>query len=353
MGTYIGGPAVRRDMPDEERVTVDVEGLRVEEAVDTVLAADPSADREFVETAMNDAATGGVVRRSGVESSIQRVARAVSEAGSSQSMALMAFQTARDAAAPVADLPVVAGRLDAFEADTEALHERYADLQDQFDEVSDLPGESGSLSAAALYIREVVEDARDLEADASDLEDSLETFQEWLDDHRLRVRALEADLDAVEERIVELATIADELADADGERDGESGDGDEDEDVGGHVTDPAVAWCDAALQAEVTGIMLADVRAEATDLRTWADREDVDHDLGGVEDRLDDLTAERDRVADRLADVAAPAWTDQYGEQVDAFAAAVDDLEPPTDWGDVQAALERYRPEAADDVTAD
>lgn len=317
-------------MPDEDPVTVDIDGLAVDEAVDVVLEADPSRDADTVRSALRAVAEGGVVSQSAVDAQVSDVARAVSRAGSSLDAERMAFLEASEAADPVADLDAVAARREALEADLEALAERRAALQDRLETLSDRAGDPDRLAAAALGVAALQEDAAALDEDTDDFADAVAEFQHWLDHHETRVADLRADLDALAGSLQDLDAVADALDD------GASG---------LPLADPGVAWFDASLQVRTTSLMLADTRAEAADLRAWAEREGLDaDDLSTVAERIDDLAAERERIADRLADVADPAWTEKYADRLEEFAADLDDMEPPVDWAAVEDTLAGYRP---------
>ncbi|MFC7047116.1 hypothetical protein ACFQH6_18500 [Halobacteriaceae archaeon GCM10025711] len=116
--------------------------------------------------------------------------------------------------------------------------------------------------------------------------------------------------------------------------------------MAGAAGDDGRAWLDVAFQHRVQRLVLADVRAELADLRTWADREDIadEERTAAVESRLDDLESRLAAADDRLDDVARPEWRERFGDRLSAFEAALDGFEPPVDWADVQAAVDEHRP---------
>jgi hypothetical protein len=166
----------------------------------------------------------------------------------------------------------------------------------------------------------------------------LEDFERWVGSPDLRNDELGDDVDA-------FAGSLNELSSAIGELETLTDDGAEP--VGEDVSarELATTWADAGLRVRLHDLLLDDLRAELEDLRTWADREALDEDdrPAGIEARLDDLDGQLAGLEDRLDDHARPEWREQYDEHLTGFEEALADVEPPVQWGVVQAELEEQR----------
>jgi hypothetical protein len=338
---------------EDDAAPDDVAGLPVEDAVDAVVARDDGNDRDRgeVRAALETVAEDGVVAWDGVDEALAHVSKVVATPETRVELAARGLSDAREAASPVADLDAVDSRLTAFEARLAAVESRTADLGADLQTLVARPGEAdpdADLYATARGIRRLTANANEAQRAADELGVDVEEFEEWLADPDVRYEEFEGDVDAVERSVDELTAAVDRLeadlaegADGDGTGDGE-GAGDEE---GNTPADAAATWFDLTLRSRVIGLLLADVRAELADLRTWADRENLDHGerLDAFDARLADLD---DRVAaagDRLADLARPDWRARFDDRLDAFGSALDGVEPPVDWGEVQATLEEHR----------
>jgi hypothetical protein len=164
---------------------------------------------------------------------------------------------------------------------------------------------------------------------ADELRDDAAATARWARSHEVRVREFGEDVDVVAESVDGVAAATDWLAgDADAPPEGVETD------------DPGRAWAEASVGATVAALLIADLRAELDDLRTWAGREGVDPGLADHAADLDDLAARRDRLADRLDEIARPAWRDAHGDRVARAAETVSSFDPPVEWGAVRTALD-------------
>lgn len=334
-------------------------GKSVDDAVEHVVAEDDPLDPETVRTALETVAKDGVVTRAGIESALGRASKVVSTPETRVELAEMELSEAHETATPVSDLGVVQARLDAFEA-------RLADVQDRTDRLGEdlqsVVGRAGDLESAdseastddhetsaddpdtgtvyalARDVRRLTDRANDVQLAADELGMDVEEFERWLGTPGLRNDELRDDVDAFEGSLNELWAAVDDLETRIGDGSGATG-----EEVS--AQELATTWADASLRIRLHDLLLEDLRAELADLRTWADREDLDEDegLAEIEARLDDLGGELARLADRLEALARPEWREQYGEHVAAFDDAISDVELPVQWGVVQAELEEHR----------
>lgn len=199
----------------------------------------------------------------------------------------------------------------------------------------------GDLYEVARRIRRVTNAATEVQRAADDLQFEIDSFEAWLADGDRRAEALAADVDALAESVDELAAAADSLAV--GEADAESGadtESDADAEIG---TDAASRWAAATVRHRVASLLLADVRAERAALRTWAEREGA-APPSGVEPRLEEVRTRHEAVGERLAARVDPEWTARFGDRLSALDEALDAMEPPVAWTEVEAVVEEYRP---------
>ena len=316
---------------DDEAPT-DLDGLSVERATEAVV--DEESDPDEVRETLAIVARDGVVRRAAVEDAVANASKVVATAETRTELAAEKLDGAREAAAPVSDLDLVSARVGDFDARLDAVEERAAALGDAVQEALDAR-EDGDLYEVARRIRRVTSAATEVQRAADDLQFEIDSFEEWLSDPDRRADELTADVDAVAEAVAELDGVAEGLSGEDGT--GTPGNADP-EGEGGR------AWAAATVRHRVASVMIADLRAEAAALRTWAERESV-APPPDVEGRLDDVRTDHEAVGERLAASAEPEWTARFGDRLAALDEALDATEPPVAWDEVEAVVAEHRPE--------
>jgi len=327
-----------------------LDGMAVDDAIEAVVAADENRDPDAVRRALSHVSEDGVVTESAVDDAVGHLSKVVATPETRVELVGIELEEAREDAQSVADIDLVAARLDEYETELVALEDRLERVQASLSDVVDRAGDPESLYAVGRGCSEVTAEANALQADADDLKLELENdFQRWLGDAGFRAERLDEDVDAVERMLEVLSGVAAALDDAD--------EGEQPTLPGGEaVADPAVAWFDASLRVRVATLLLADLRAERADLRTWLDREGEGEDgdeeaADALEDaagRLASLDERASGLEDWLDALAESAWRDRFGDRVETFEHAVDDRSTPVDWADVQAALDRHRSAALD-----
>lgn len=329
--------------------SVAIEGLPADEAVQRVLDAVDGADLETVRATVARVAGDGedgekVVSRSAAESTLAHCSKVVTTAETRTEFAGGAVEDAREAAGDAPDLGVVEGRLSALEDDLATVETRADDLGTDLQATLEHLDDPDSLYAVGVGIRRLYARAHDVTRTADELATDAEEFGRWLDDPGRRVEDLSADIDAFEEFLDGIDRAVGALP--------EGGSGRDPTDSGGAGGDPGPAWFDASLRHHVTDALLADVGAELDDLRTWADRVDIDasarpevKDFDALAGRIDDIDDRRTRLGARLDDLARPAWRDRYGDRLADFEAAIAGFDPPVDWRAVLAELDAHRPD--------
>lgn len=294
-----------------------IEGLVVDDATDAVTEVvdrDPAVIRAALDAVAGE---DGRVTWDGVDAELADASKVVATPETRVELAAMAVADARDAAADAPDLDTVDARLDTHEDRLAALEATVDDLGTRLQDIVEQASERDALADVALALHDLREDARAAQWTADELSDDAESLERWLTSPERRRDAFEDDLADVADSLDALADAADRLEDGDA---------------------TAAAWVGAALQARVLSLLLADLRAERADLREWGG------DYEAEASRLDDLDARRQSLADRIDATATPEWRDVHGHRVETFTTAVADLEPPLDWGVVQAELDAARP---------
>ncbi|QDX41080.1 halo transducer protein [Salarchaeum sp. JOR-1] len=301
----------------ERADTEGIDGLAVDAAVDAVVDA---VDRD---PAVVRAALGGIADEDGrmtwdgVDAELAEASKVVATPETRVELAAMAVSNARDAAADAPDLDTVDARVGTHENRLAALEATVDDLGTRLQDIAEQASDRDALADVALSLHDLREDASAAQWNADELADDAESFEDWLTDPETRRSEFAADLDDTAESVDALASAADRLEDNDAD---------------------ATTWAGAALQARVLSLVVADLHADLGDLRAW------DGDYDDEADRLDALEERRVEAAERIDASATADWWDAHGDRVERFESGVRDLEPPIDWGVVQAELDAARP---------
>ncbi|ELZ81033.1 halo transducer protein [Haloferax elongans ATCC BAA-1513] len=308
-------------------------GLSKDDAVDVLLAEDETRDPEYVRAVLDHVTDDdGVVTQSAVDSAVTDTSMMLSTAETRVELAEIALSEAEEEASDVTDVDAVRTRLDSFEETVTAAEKRVSGLGSELQSLSHWQRDDRPVFDLVTGLRDIASDAQTVQMAADDTQLELEDFERWLADHDLRRRDLDTDVDALEQSLDDIARTRENVSSS-------VSDG----------NDVAHAWYEAALRCRVVPLLVADVRAELDDLRELASRDDVD-ETGGLDDigdRLDDIDARAGRLAEQLDSLAQSAWTDRYGDDLDAFQSAIDEFEPPVSWGAVQETLDQYRQESS------
>lgn len=298
-------------------------GMPIGDVIAAVADGD-DRDPDTVRAALDPVAEDGVVTRAAVETTVSDTSKLVATAETRVELAGIAYDDATAAAEPVDDLAVVAARLDAYRDRLADVERQAADLTD--DLRAPVFDDPDAVYELAVDLRAVAGNAQAVARRADELSFDLEGFEAWLGSPDRRYDELGEDVDLVEESLEELSTVAAALP--------------------GSET-PAVDWADATMRARVLSLLVADLRAELTDLRTWADREGGAFRAGFAK-RVESTERRVAELLDTLDERADPAWRDRFGADLAAFAEDLAAFEPPVDWDRVQGALEARREDAFD-----
>lgn len=301
-----------------------LDGLSLETAITVV--DDESTKSDTIRETLAIVADDGVIRRTAVDDALTNASKVATTAETRAELAAASLEDVRGIAAPVSDLDIVATRLNRFAARLELVEDRTTDLGDCIQTIIAHKND-GNLYDLAREIRRVTVTANEVQRAADELQFELENFEEWLEDADRRVEELIDDIEALEQSLDELEDVATELS-------GESTELEE---------DAAVVWMQATIQHRVTALMLTDLQAELATLREWAENEGADPP-SGVDQRLEGLEARHDALGERFVNRAESGWHKRFDDRVANFDDALDEMEPPIAWGDVETVVEEYRP---------
>jgi hypothetical protein len=296
---------------DSERVRIPVDDL-VETVVDRT-DEDPDAIRRALDPFVDD----GIVAAEAIESTVSDVSQILATTETRIDLASRAYEDASAAADDAPDLDAVSVRLERFADRLSDLRDRRDDLGVVLGEASDPPDTPEGIHASAVDLRETAAEAQRLVRVADDLATELERFEAWVGSADRRRRAFETDLADAEESLDSLSTTVRDL-DAD---------------------EPSPdRLFDAVVQAEVLGLVVADLRAEAADLDEWAEREDASFPEE-LHERVDETERERAALAATLETRRAATSDDRVDERIEAVVADLDAFDPPVAWGRVEETI--------------
>ena len=298
----------------------DVSEDELVEAVTERTDEDPDSVRRSLDPFVDE----GTVTDAAVEATVTDVSQILATAETRVDLATRAHEDASAAAADAPELEVVDVRRRAF---GDRLEDLRADVESLADDLRAARTDLDSpvaLYRAAVDLHEVTTGAQDVVRVAHDLETELEAFEAWLASANRRHDGLVDEVEAAEESAGSLAETVEDLRAAD--------------------APDSERWFDAAVQARVLDLVVADLRAEADDLRAWAERDGADFPAT-VDDRLDEVEAEVATAAEALAD--GPSLDGEFGDRLDALDAALSDLEPPVAWGLVDETVAEARSSAS------
>ncbi|WP_434521115.1 halo transducer protein [Halorubrum sp. AS12] len=297
----------------------------VETAVDQT-GEDPESIRTWLEPFTDD----GAVTPAAVEATVTDVSQVLATAETRVDLATRAHESASDAAADVPDLDIVAVRRRAFEerladlrADVEALGGELGSAADDLDSAADV-------YEAAVDLHEITTGAREIVRVAHDLETELEAFEAWLSSANRRHDALVDEVESAEESAAAVAETVEALRAADAPE--------------------QERWFDATVQTRVLEVAVADLRAEAADLRTWAEGEGVSFP-DDIETRIDEVEHEAAANAEALAD--RPSLDARFADRLEALETELAAVSPPVAWGRVDEAVATAREGVSGDPSGD
>lgn len=329
-------------------VPEEMDGLSIEDATDRILQREDSLESEAVRKRLGYVTSDGVVCRDGVEDGLTEVAEIISSPENRIDLARREFETATELAEPVADLPIVAARLEAFEERLLGLKEKIDRLGPELNELfNEWLAEPDDVYAMADGLYQHAKRGQHIHRRVDELIDDLESFQEWVRHEDVRFEELQRDAEGVDDS---LDDIEDALAALSAPADGDASD-DADEASGSpdraEEPEPVFVWVDAAMRHRLVGLLVDDLETELRGLRTWADRAGNSERVDGPGERISDIKGRWADLEDRIDAAARPAWHERFADRLDSFEADLAAFEPPVDWGEVQGTLQEHQAEIA------
>jgi DNA repair exonuclease SbcCD ATPase subunit len=335
-------------------VPEEMDGLSIEDATDRILEREDAPDRDAVRDRLAYVTTDGVVCREGIEDGLTEVAEIISTPENRIDLARREFETATELAEPVADLPIVAARLETFEERLLGLKEEIDRLGPELNELfNEWLAEPDDVYAMADALYQHATRGQQTHRMTDELITDLESFQEWVRHEDVRFEELRRDAEGVADS---LDDIEDALATLPASDDRDASDGTNQASGsfdGAEEPEPVFVWVDAAMRHRLVGLLVDDLETELRGLRTWADRAGDGERADDIEERISEI---RERWADleaRIDAAARPAWRDRFADRLDAFEADLAAFEPPVDWGEVQGTLQEHQAEIAPGTTAE
>jgi len=311
--------------PDDSPTELD--GFSLDQAVSVV--AD-TADNDDVRETLAIVAQDGVVRRGAVDDAVANASMVVTTAETRVELAADKLDTIQVTADSAPDLAFVSDRVHNFEARLDHIDSRADALGGAIQDVLAMK-ETGDLYEIAQRIKRVTNAATDVQQTADDFQLELDAFEAWLTDPDRRVEQLTNDVDALANSVTELDDAVETF---DGNDDGN----------GNSDPEPTNRWLAATIRHRVVSLMHADLQAELAAVRSWAERDGVTSP-SGIKSQLDEIQRDHTALEEQLSVVALPEWKTRFDEQLTAIDDALEEMEPPVVWPDVEAVVAEHRPD--------
>jgi len=285
--------------------------MSVEDVVDAV--ADADRDPDTVRRSLDPFTDDGALSTAAIEAAVSDTSQILATAETRVDLAARAYEDARTAAADAPDLDVVEVRLEAFGHRLGDLKAHTAGIGAAI-EPPERVDDPEAVYRSATDLREAAAEAQRVVRVADDLADDLGAFESWLGSADRRHEVLAADVEAIEESLGELSAA-------------------------GSLDSPDASpstRADATVQAALLELFVADLRAEAADLRVWADRESAAFPPS-LPRRIDAAERRVRTLSDRFDGV--DAGDPDRIEDAETALRTLAGFDPPVVWDRVRAAL--------------
>lgn len=237
------------------------------------------------------------------------------------------FEALREGLDPVdRDSNQVRARIDEYADQFDAMRSALATTDDRLDATPAEPESPATAYESAEQLRRAERVVHEVAHSLHHLESDVESFETWLHDPATRLDDLGEEMGGFERYLDNTEGLLDRLeaADTDDIR-------------------PFGSWLSAYHLQRMMALVFEELRADIADLDAWLDRQEgsYDDELAGLRERLGALEARHETCSDRLDAAAADiedfdAKRAEVAESVDEFEAALDEQEPPVDWGEVE-----------------
>jgi chromosome segregation ATPase len=236
------------------------------------------------------------------------------------------FEALRESIDPIdRDTNQVRSRVDEYADQFEAMRSALASTEERLDATPEPVASAVAVYEAAANLRRCGGVVHEVAHSLHHVEEGLEEFETWLDDAATRIDALDEEIDGFERYLDNTEALLDGL-----EADGDAG------------IEPFDAWLAAHHLQRLMALVFAELRADLAELDAWLERRDGSYaaDVAALRERLDTLEERHETCSARLD--AATATIEEFeakraevAESLERFEAALDDREPPVDWGEV------------------
>ncbi|WP_248897872.1 hypothetical protein [Haloplanus halobius] len=224
----------------------------------------------------------------------------------------------------------VQARVDEHEDRFTAMRADLSAAADRLDETPTEPDSPVAFYRGAKRLARGEQALHEVDHGLHHVEQELSAFESWLHDPDARVEEFETELGGFDQYLDNTDALLDRI---------EAGTGD---------ADQRFDWWLAAYHLQqVMSAVFAELRTDLAELESWLDRQEGDYgdELAALGAQLDSLEERHAQCSARLDETAESidgfddSWT-AVADTVASFEAAVDDLEPPVDWGEVERLLQ-------------
>jgi len=228
------------------------------------------------------------------------------------------------------EIDQVRARVDEYETQFDAMGEELAAAADRLAETPREPASPVSVYEGAEHLSACGRAIHEVAHGLHHVEEGIDEFETWLHDPETRIDALGDEIGGFERYLDNTEALVARL---------EAGGGDGEE--------PFDAWLAAHHLQRVMAVVVDELRTDVAELEGWLARRagDYEDEVARLRDQLDSLSERHAACSERLD--AASASIDGFAEQraavaasVERFETALDDLEQPVDWGEVEDLLQ-------------
>jgi chromosome segregation ATPase len=276
--------------------------------------ADPSA----IESALRTLSEDGAVTAEAVDDAVGDASLALSTAEGRVEYAAVEVQSARDTVADASDSEFLRARASELADRRRSLADERDRLQSDLQAAVEKREDPAALYDLARELQRLKTAADDLQGRADRLAAAAGDLAGFVEDPVLVLPDVEADADALDTALAETETALETLADGPSDA---------------AVEDPEAAWFETWTDHRFRRLAIADIGAEIDALDALHDDEEV----RTLADRHADLVDRWQRIDDRLVEDVPGDWVAENEGRMEAVADAVEEYEPPIDWGAVEA----------------
>jgi chromosome segregation ATPase len=218
----------------------------------------------------------------------------------------------------------VRARIEEYADQFDAMRSALSTTADRLDATPERPTSPAAAYEAAAQLRRSERVVHEVAHSLHHVEEGIDEFETWLHDPATRIDDFGEEIDGFERYLDNTEFLLDRL------------EADDTDDIR-----PFGSWLSAYHLQRMMALVFEELRADLADLEAWLERRDADDELADLRGRLESLEARHATCSDRLDAAAADiedfeAKRAEVAESIDRFEAALDEHEPPVDWGEVE-----------------